>query len=214
MDSKAGSNRLKIIAGLMLAFFILTGLFLSYAGSWLVFQKTKFPADIGIILMGRLPDRVLEAITLLKEENIKMVVVPNNIVYDNELLVPYGFELPSEAQRAVVLLGNLGVSDSLIRLLPGNASSTRMEAEALAGYLLLNPHVKSVALITSASHRRRAFLIFSNVLNEYGLAVNLQCCPSRYSSFQPKRWYSNRESAKEVAAEYLKLLWFFLVEKW
>lgn len=188
---------------------------LSKAGTYLVKQTTPLPkSDAAVILMGSIADRVLEASDIFKAGLTERIIIVNNIQYGSESLVPYGVSIPNFAALSVDALQQLGVPDSLITIIPGRASSTRAEADTISSWLKVNPDIRTLAIISSSAHTRRAFMIFSDSFSDHGVEVDLVSVPSPYSEFNSRKWWQDRESAKQVFMEWVKIISFVTVEKW
>ena len=121
----------------------------------------------------------------------------------------YGIGIPINFDITHDALLDLGVQHDHIILLPWGTSSTRDEALAVRTYLENHNDIRSVILVTSASHSRRAFMIFRREFRKLDYDVQLISRPSRYSSFQARGWYRDRGSIKAVFNEYIKTAaWF------
>jgi uncharacterized SAM-binding protein YcdF (DUF218 family) len=216
-SKKTQVNRIKKLsyAGTILAFFIF-GLLLLFprAASFLVKTSPAIKTDAAFILMGSVSDRLLQAADLYEAGLAKQIILVNEKQTGMEFLIERGVQIPSLAALSKQALIDLGIPDSLITILPGQASSTRAEADSLASYLSHNPHIKSITLVSSAYHLRRAALIFEDAFSDNKLNINIYTAPSPYSSFQTDKWYTHRESAKQVFMEYAKITSFLLVEQW
>lgn len=90
-----------------------------------------------------------------------------------------------------------GVPKEKILRLSHDADSTREEAIAVAK-LAQEHHWKSIVLVTSNYHTRRARYIFRRILPR-GIAVSV--ASARDGSFDPERWWEQRESVKLFATE-------------
>ncbi|MBK9292032.1 MAG: YdcF family protein [Bacteroidetes bacterium] len=141
----------------MFAFLFLNVYLFLNAGSWLIRSDEAPKSDVGIILIGRLVDRTLLAHSLLKQCKISRIVMVNDVVYDRNILDSIGFRAPSHATVSRELLLALGVADSLITIIPGDASSTRQEAGVFAEYLKSNQQIHTVSIIISSYHSRRSW---------------------------------------------------------
>ncbi len=188
---------------------------LSNAGSYLVISdSSNQKTDAAIILMGSIADRVLEASDYYKAGKTEKLFIVNNIQYGSRALEPYGVIIPNFAKLSIDALLQLGVPDSAIILLPGRAASTRDEADTLRALLKSNPQIKSVSIISSSAHTRRAEMIFRDSFQDSGLEVSIIPVPSKYSEFNAQKWWADRESAKQVFMEWVKIISFASVEKW
>jgi hypothetical protein len=56
-------------------------------------------------------------------------------------------------------------------------------------------------------------MIFEDSFSDRGLEVSLISIPSKYSGFNANQWWTDRESAKQVVEEYVKMVSFLLVEQ-
>ena len=75
---------------------------------------------------------------------------------------------------------------------------------------LSEAHAKSVLLVTSDYHTRRALSIFRNRLPMYTWYVAAADDPTQFGV----RWWKRREWAKRATEEWEKLLWWDLAERW
>jgi uncharacterized SAM-binding protein YcdF (DUF218 family) len=185
-----------------------------FAGTYLV--RTDIPAKPTptIILMGSIADRVLQAADLYKNGSSTEILIVNNIQYGSEYLVQYGVHIPNLAELSKTALIHLNIPDSLITIIPGRAASTRDEALTIANWLKKNPHIDALSIVSSAAHMRRANMIFKDTFSDNNLNIKIYTIPSKYSGFNARHWYADRESAKQVFMEYTKLLSFLLIEQW
>lgn len=67
-----------------------------------------------------------------------------------------------------------------------------------------------VLIVTSDYHTRRALTIFSHHLPQYHFNVAAARDPSRFGT----SWWTNREWAKVTLDEWMKLLWWEVVDRW
>ncbi len=71
-------------------------------------------------------------------------------------------------------------------------------------------HARRVLIVTSDYHTRRSLMIFRHCLPQYQFSVAGAVNPSQFG----QAWWSNREWAKTTFDEWLKMLWFQLVDRW
>jgi uncharacterized SAM-binding protein YcdF (DUF218 family) len=164
--------------------------------------------------MGSIADRVLQAADLFENGHSTEILIVNNIQYGSEYLAQYNVHIPNGAQLSKQALTQLNIHDSLITIIPGRAASTRAEAQITANYLKQNPHTDTLIIVSSAAHMRRASMIFNDTFKDNNLNTIILTVPSKYSGFNAKKWYTHRESAKQVFMEYTKMASFLLVEQW
>jgi uncharacterized SAM-binding protein YcdF (DUF218 family) len=84
-------------------------------------------------------------------------------------------------------------------------NSTFDEAEYIRD-LIAERRNKSIILITSPVHSRRAWLTFKKVFEETD--VRILVLPSSYSEFNPEDWWTQRKYVREVIIEYQKLIYY------
>lgn len=70
---------------------------------------------------------------------------------------------------------------------------------------------KSLILVTSNYHIKRAYTIFSKTING---EVRLYRHPVRGSSFKDDEWWGNLKSLKLVTTEFFKYIWFHIWQRW
>lgn len=183
-------------------------------GHYLVVEDPLAEADILVVLMGSVPARVLEAADIYGQGYARELVMVQSFAEAAEELARRGVVIPGQAELTRDAAMALGVPENRVTILPGGAKSTKDEALVFADYLKEHPDVAKVILVTSSFHSRRTKVIFERFCG--GLAQDVQFIsrPSKYDAFQPQRWWLDRESAKLVVLEYLKLGHFYLVERW
>ena len=90
-----------------------------------------------------------------------------------------------------------GVPKDKIFKYPHDAENTREEAEALAK-LAAQKKWKSVIIVTSNFHTRRARYIFRRV---FPASISVSVAGARDGDFDPEHWYERRKSVKEFVKE-------------
>jgi uncharacterized SAM-binding protein YcdF (DUF218 family) len=190
---------------ILLAAVLLLALFLWRGGHWLIVETPLQPADAIVVLMGSTPERELEAADLYNAglaDKLLMVEFPS---HSNLLLDSFNIDMPRGLSNTVSVLNQLHVPTTSIHILPGDVSSTRGEAIAIATFLQENPHIQSIILVSSPSHMRRATLVFRRTFRRGGIDCVIIPRPTSYGNFHPKGWYRDRDSAKDVLYEYIKI---------
>lgn len=197
-------KKIKFFLFLFLVLVLARFLVMPYMGPWLVKDDELQPADAMVMLMGSVSDRVLEVFHVYESGYAQLVILPEPGRMNTVLQHKYGIAIPINADIAHDALLELGVQHEHIIVLPWGTSSTKDEAVAVRTHLENNSNIRSVILVTSAPHSRRAFMIFRREFRKLDHEVQLISRPSRYSSFQARGWYRNRESTKAVFNEYMK----------
>jgi uncharacterized SAM-binding protein YcdF (DUF218 family) len=184
------------------------------AGTWLVKEDVPSQADVMVLLMGNISDRVLQVGDLYRDHvSTKVWIVESYISEaDRELEERCGRQ-PTNTEMARLRLIRLGVPADSIVILPGNASSTREEAETVRDHLRTEPGIRSVLLVSTALHMRRASKIFRAAFHPLEQPREVYCSPSAYSHFNAEEWWKHRNDIEGVVYEYLKLVNYALFER-
>ena len=186
--------------------------FYENAGHWLVVNDKLSKSDAIVVLMGSPGDRILEANDIYNDSfSKKLFFVEDNDPGRLELR-SRGINLPNDANESQLIAIQLGIPDSSIIIIPGNANSTFDEATALLNYLNDNINIDTIIIVSSASHTRRASFIFNNVLSNCDREISIIIRPSKYSEFNPENWFFDRGSRKKVVMEYIKLIQYSLFD--
>jgi uncharacterized SAM-binding protein YcdF (DUF218 family) len=208
-------NRVVKIAATLVALALLFALLVvPRMGTFLVVDHEPVEADAIVILMGSVPTRVLEAVELYDEGYADQIIVVHSYAEAEEILAARGVIYPGDAELTRMVAEELGVPGENISILPGQARSTKDEAAVIRAYLEEKSDINSLILVTSSFHTRRTFKIFERALNGLEREVNLIIQASSYDSFQAEAWWRDRQSAKMVVFEYLKLAYFYIWERW
>ncbi len=168
-------------------------------------------ADAIVMMAGSTSDRVLEAAALYRRGIAPIVVLTRErLPRGAAALRASGVRLPESHELAREALRALGVPDAAIRVVRRRARSTRSEARAIARWACVH-RVRSMVVVTSPSHTRRARLLLRQALAP---RVTVTVRPAPAASFRASRWWRDRRAAKEILSEYQKLLNFWLLERW
>jgi uncharacterized SAM-binding protein YcdF (DUF218 family) len=102
-----------------------------------------------------------------------------------------------------------GVPSEAIVQLPREMTGTDSEAKALSEFVG-DQQVRSVLIVTSPYHTRRAYSAFSNVLADRDINVGIVSPPIGPRSPEPKFWWLSGAGWQNVAGEYVKILGYWL----
>jgi uncharacterized SAM-binding protein YcdF (DUF218 family) len=91
-----------------------------------------------------------------------------------------------------------------------NDSTAQESADVARCLTQMYPESRSVLIVTSDFHTRRALLIFRSRIAKYHWSVAAAKDPSTFGS----PWWHHREWAKVYFLEGQKLVWWFLFESW
>lgn len=188
------------------------------AGSWLVKSDEVQHADAMLMLMGIQAERVLQIADLYQEGVADRVWIVKEGMGASDILEERGVDVLSTTSQVQGYLVDLGIPVTGIKVIPGGATSTQMEATLLRDYLaalakIKSPGIDTLLVVSSASHTRRASMIFSAALKTLDNPPVICTCPSSYSDFNAEKWWLSREDIQDVVLEYLKILNFALFER-
>ena len=183
------------------------------AGSWLVKEDHPGHADVMVMLMGTISDRILQTADLYTAGVAGKVWIVQSERGAYKALEERGVQIISNTTQACSALITMGIPADSIVVLPGDAVSTKMEAEILRDYLLTQPGIDTLLLVSSAEHTRRAFKIFKAAFSPLEAPPALFCSPSSYTKFHAEKWWKSKDDMEEVVTEYLKLVNFVLFER-
>jgi uncharacterized SAM-binding protein YcdF (DUF218 family) len=169
------------------------------AGSFLIVDTPR-RSDAILVLAGETDRRPQRALELLSQGYAHRVVldVPNNAkLYEFtqiELAQKYIQDLPQAAAISICAIDGLSTKDEA------------KEAEKC----LQREDAKSVLIVTSDFHTRRALEIFRREFpgREFSVAA------ARNDEGFGSRWWTHRQWAKTFVDEWLRLIWWKVVDQW
>jgi uncharacterized SAM-binding protein YcdF (DUF218 family) len=200
------------------AFVVLVVLAALSCGAWLgagellvVADPLPSHADAIVILAGSPPARLLEAAELYRAGLAPRVVLtrerrPPAVV----ALARHGVAVDDPDALARTHLIALGVPPDAITTLDGRAYSTTSEALLIARWACRR-HVRTLVVVTSPSHTRRARLILQQLVAP---GTTLVVRPASADFFPRRHWWRSRATSKLVLSEYEKLANYWLAERW
>jgi uncharacterized SAM-binding protein YcdF (DUF218 family) len=167
---------------------------LTAAGRWLdVGERLHEPVDCVYILGGDADTRPFAAAALIRKGWARRALIPTNATETHE---------PTHHSLLREILRRRGVAAQNIVDLPGEVTSTRDEVLALRRYLQEHS-VRSVAVITSDYHTRRARAIFQRQLG--GGKTELYFISAPTERFHAADWWQHEQGWKMYLGEYVKL---------
>jgi len=139
---------------------------------------------------------------MLSDENSRLLFVDSNTDQ-----VAFGRTLA--AQEEEFIRRSAGTLIDHVQVCPIRGDST--EGETKYVQRCLEDHgLNSAVLVTSDFHTRRALSIFRRRLPQYRWSVTAARDQTRFG----EKWWSNREWAKTTALEWLKLIWWQMIDRW
>ena len=123
------------------------------------------------------------------------------------LLKEKGLDYPESVDLLIMILEGLGIPRSALLISDRPVKSTFDEAKTVKALAVKNGY-RSLILVTSPTHSRRAWLVFRKVFKDE--KVRILALPSKYSEFRPEDWWKKRKYIREVIIEYQKLIFYAL----
>jgi len=209
------SERGVYLKWLFLAFVILYFLFsqyrvplLTFVGKGLILSHPLQKSDLIVCLAGENVERGLEAVDEYKRGLAPKIFVSREEPPDGyELLRDRGIPYPESIDLLIGMLEKMGVPETAIVRSEIPVKSTFEEAEALRKFVKKRG-MRSMILVTSPTHSRRAWLTFRKVFEDTDVKILMR--PSAYSRFRPENWWKVRRYVRAVIIEYQKLIYYKL----
>lgn len=110
-------------------------------------------------------------------------------------------------ERSLEEIRNAGVQADRTELLMEPVASTHEEAELVRQYAEEHK-LRSVLVVTSAYHSRRALWVFSRVFQNTGIQIGLINVRPGNESPRPAIWWLTVSGWKLVPTEYVKMLYY------
>jgi len=207
------SNRLNLFKWIFFAV-VLIYVVLSYfhapiltqIGKYLVVQHPVERSDLMVCLAGGDVERGLASGDLFARGLAPKIFISREPIPDGlETLRQKGIDYPESIDRMMMILKGLGVPESAVIRNDRPTESTFHEAETVAA-VISDKKYRSLILITSPTHSRRAWLTFRRAIPDK--AVRIAVMPTPYSQFRAEDWWKTRRYVREVILEYQKLVYY------
>jgi uncharacterized SAM-binding protein YcdF (DUF218 family) len=181
-------------------------------GQFLVYEQSPQKADVIVILNGRDTERSLAAVDLYNAEYADLIVIANGSKQPGSdefrKRVGRNFGRKKFIQEAIAAMG---VPAQAFQMIGDGVTSTYDEAKVTKQFLIQN-HFRSILLVTSKWHSRRAYLTFKSSLKDIKES-KIIVYPSKYDTFDPHSWWKNQSNIEIVMGEYLRLFFYIITFK-
>ena len=213
LDKKKARPRFPLWRALLFViiaiYFILTAYrvpLLITLGEYLIVEHKAEKADAIVCLAGQNIERALAVVDAYRQGLAPTIIrvrepEPDGFTDLNKRVKDY----PTSFDLFARIVGGFGIPEKAIIASKQRAESTMSEARIIRN-LVLNKGFKSIIVITSRTHSRRAWLTFRKVFKD--TKVTIISLPSRYQQFDPKNWWTKRSYTKELILEYQKLVYY------
>ena len=197
-------KRLYWLGGFLLLLIILyfsRAFWLEGAASWLIVRDKLQPAVGIIVLAGDVNgERVTEGVKLYKEGYAHKMIMSGG---------PLTWRLSAAAwmkKQAVTM----GVPSEAIWL--EDRSRSTYENATFSLPFAERQKWKSVLLVTSPTHSRRAKMIFARIFTKAGIKTIIY--PAEVTNFKLSGWWQRHDDTQLVVWEYVSLVYYFLKGYW
>ncbi len=185
------------------------GFFAWGAATWLVVHRDLKDADALVVLAGSsvYSERAIHAAHLFRQGRAPIILLTN----DGEM-APWSNEQqrnPFFVELTAEILMDAGVPPKKIEILTQVVSSTHDEAELLREYTGAR-HLRSLLIVTSPYHSRRALWTLSRVLDGNDIQIGMSVAIPGSETPSSTTWWLYSSGWRTVAGEYLKLAYYSL----
>jgi uncharacterized SAM-binding protein YcdF (DUF218 family) len=176
---------------------------------FLIVRSEPLAGDAIIVLAGSplYDERIQHAIELFTLGRARSIVLTNDGVRGGWSRRHQRNLPPIERGRDALL--DAGIDENRVVLLTGRVRSTYDEAIALRE-IAKTRAIRSVVIVTSPYHSRRAFWIFRRILASQGVQVGIDPVPPGRLSPDPETWWTSRRGWYGVPLEYVKLAYYLV----
>ena len=199
------------IAGLVVLIFAIFIAFsheylLKKIGQFLVCEQIPQKADVIVVLNGRDCERSLAAVDLYNNGYSGLIVMAE--IMKQPGTDEFRKRVKENISRKMFFqwaIDSMGVPENSFKLIGDGISSTYDEALVTKKFMLANNY-KSILLVTSKWHSKRAYLTFRSALKETGIKITIY--PSMYDTFSPDAWWKSNNDAELVFYEYVRFIYY------
>jgi uncharacterized SAM-binding protein YcdF (DUF218 family) len=182
--------------------------FVAWVGARLLITEAPLAKADAIVVLGgsaNYKERAREAARLLREGRAPLILLTN----DNQRGPWSSVEQRNLYfyERSLEEIHNAGAPDQSVDVLMNQVSSTHEEAELIKQYAV-DQRLRSVLVVTSAYHSRRALWTFSRVFRDTGIQVGLSPVSPGTDSPRPATWWLTARGWRLVPTEYVKMIYY------
>lgn len=180
-----------------------------YLATYLIVEKPLVNADAIIVLSGSAvyQERTRKAAELYKQGFAPLVFITNDAARAGWSAADQANPQFVDLERRELIAA--GVSPDAIKVLDGEVRGTNQEADALAAEIDARP-LRSVLIVTSAYHSRRAYWVFSKTLAAKGVEIGIEHAPTGDRTPRPETWWLHARGWQMVAGEYVKSVGYWI----
>lgn len=188
---------LVIMAIVLTSTLALSSYWLPAFGHYLVVDEKPQKSDAIVILGGETVPRVAKATGLFREGYADIIIMSGG----GNITSRY-----AEADMMLLEAVDLGVPESAV-LLERDSEST-YENALFVKKLVQEKGIKSILLVTSSYHTRRARYIFTKVFKDTGVRIVTVSAPDR--KYSPDTWWEKHESQQKALVEAASMIVYWI----
>jgi hypothetical protein len=197
MKKQGARNRVRLLAGALLGCLLVAAA--ARAGGFLVVDAPR-PSDVILVLAGETDRRPELALQLLAQGYGRRIVL--DVPADAKI---YEFTQLDLARKYVQDMPHA----ASVSICPIEGLSTKDESKE-AEKCIAREGGKSVLIVTSDFHTRRALSVFRRELPGYDYSAAAARDDGQFGA----RWWTHRQWAKIFVDEWLRLIWWKTVDQW
>jgi len=206
-------NRLVLILFILVVIGATYRLWLPLPATCLLMKDNIRKADCIVLLRGDAYFRFKKAVELYDEGYSKRIVISILPEREEELREYYHFknrvlglkDIPPK-EFTLKAFRYFGKNPKGILFTDKTVTSTYDEAVATRDYML-KEKLRSLILVTSTYHTRRALMIFRMVFR--GTGIKIYNCTARNEAYRPDSWWRSEKDVKAVSLEYMSIPYNF-----
>lgn len=207
--AQKAQTRWRRILKWLLVFVIVWGILAWVAPRALIVSAPLDSADAIVVLSGASTyvERTQKAAELYRQGRAPLVLLT-----DDRMRGGWSSALqrnPYFVERATDELIRQGVPAEKIRIVPGVGSGTHDEARLIKDYASAQ-RLRSLLVVTSAYHSRRALRSLRQSFAGTGTVIGLAAVPPGSQTPSPAFWWLQIDGWRSVGSEYAKLIYYWL----
>jgi uncharacterized SAM-binding protein YcdF (DUF218 family) len=199
--SQRRSRKPGIVAAVVYGALLMAIVMFLGVGRWLVVEDPLVKARAIAVLSGSMPLRAMEAAKLYREGYAPEIWLTHSSE-PGETLGEMGISFAGEDYYNTRILIHEGVSPQAIHVLETPVVNTADEIRVI-GAVLAGEKDRTVIIVTTKAHTRRARLLWRRLASGNGVAI---VRAASGDSFDPRHWWRTTSDALDVVREVLGIL--------
>lgn len=200
----------KVLLFIFIALYFVVTLYriplLTALGRYLIVEHEAEKADVIVCLAGKNVERSLAVVDAYRKGLAPYIFMAKKSKPDGfEYLTKKVRTYPADFDLFTSIMEGFQIPEKVI-LSPVDRVDNTLDEARLVHKFVLERGFKSLILITSLTHSRRAWLTFTKVFKDDG--IKIISLPSHYQLFNPKDWWKKRKCIKDLVLEYQKVIYY------